>query len=336
MFGHNPGNGSKNSWMTNKYKAGTLGVTLRLKKPLEINTLFELVLFDDQQESFPSLYANKSNACKDGKINREAHGMVREYNEIHFRSDPNDGNDTWIETINIHEHIVPRWWWVYLIKCDFGTTAVEDFIGHDIHYIIHWQQDTDWKWIREISLNEEFQNTFHTVIPWLTLSLFIIQCISYYLYWHNKSGSQVKGYVHPIIKILTLLLFLQFISSLFKMAYYLHLTFSGYKEFGILTFSFLFEISANILFLYLLFTIFAFGCSMSISKLNKKLNYILISICCIIEVFDFIIYVWSYQYYPNEETTLYRYTEQPQIVYGIFMLVCGIIFYCILLFAAGG
>ena len=95
---------------------------------------------------------------------------------------PFNGSEVWSASINIHEHVVPRWWWVYLVKCDYETTPVQDFLDHDIHYKLHWtQNDTDWN--REISLNEQYQNTFHVVIPWLTLSLFIVQCVSYGMYW---------------------------------------------------------------------------------------------------------------------------------------------------------
>ena len=256
--------------------------------------------------------------------------MAREYSEIRF-IDSDDYNDTWTATINIHEHIVPRWWWVYIVKCDWQMTPAGDFIKNDIHYNLHWTQLRVSSWYKELPVNDYYQNTFHSTIPWLTLSLFIIQCISYYLYWNKLPN---RGYVHIIIKLLTLLIFLQFISLIFKMSYWLHLTYSGNREFGILTFSFLFEISCNVIFLYLLFTIFAFGWRMSIGKLNKKLNWILISICCVIEVIDFIIFIWSYEIYPDEEETLYRYSEDPQVVYGVFMLIFGIIWYIILIYAS--
>ena len=321
MFGHNAGNSTIQSWRFDRFKAGTLDITLTLAKDLPYDTLFEVVLYDDQPSSWPRLYANKSNACwynnntKEYRLNTT---LAREASEVRFidsyDQNGHDGNATWTETINIHEHVVPRWWWVYLVKCDFAESAVGDFIGHDIHFKMHWQQD-DIKWNAELSLNDEYQNTFHCVIPWLTLCLFIVQCVSYGMYWNETPN---KGYVHIIIKLLTLLIFLQFISSLFKMSYWLHLTYSGWKEFGVLTFSFLFEISANVLFLYLLFSIFAFGWRMSVGRLNKKLNYTLIGICVVIECIDFIIFVWSYEYYPDEEKTLYRYSEKPQVTLFVY------------------
>ena len=311
MFGHNTGNGTADSWKLNKFKAGVLDITLRLHKPLEVETIFELAMYDDQPTSWPLLLANKSNACYtdsvgDKRINRT---MLREHSNILFTSSPLDGNDTWSATINIHEHIIPRWWWVYLVKCDYLKTPAGDFVKNDIEYKLHWTQANVSPWHTEISLNEQYQNTFHCVTPWFTFSLFLVQCIGYYLYWQKSP----KGYTHPIVKLLTALLFLYFISQIFVMAYWLHLTKTGYKEFGILTFSFLFEISASIIFLYLLITIFGFGWRMSVSKLNKRLNYCLIFVCVFIEVFDLIVYVWSYQYYPDEEQTLYRYSEDPQV-----------------------
>lgn len=343
MFGKNKGNETDNSWKADKYTAGFLHVTLKLNKPIKdkVHDKFELAMYDDQPTSWPALIKDKQSICltranghscyNDSDIQECINStLAREYSMIEFRAD-NDGNDTWSATINIHEHIVPRWWWVYLVKCDWEATPAGDFIKNDIHYQLWWTQNTTSSWYKELSLNDYYQNTFHSVTPFLTFSLFIIQCISYYLYWNKLPN---KGYVHIIIKLLTLLIFLQFLSLIFKMSYWLHLTYSGYKEFGILTFSFLFEISSNVLFLYLLFTIFAFGWRMSIGKLNKKLNIILIIICIIIEIINFIIFIWSYETYPDKETTLYRYSEDPQAVYGVFMLIFGIIWYIILMIAS--
>eukprot|EP01084_Bolivina_argentea_P269788 458595_1 len=336
MFGDNRGNATTDSWHFDKFKAGTLDITLTLHKALIDDTRFELAMYDDQAESWPLLLANKSNGCRQHEsiygINKD---MVREWTIIKFLEDE-DGNDTWSATINIHEHIKPRWWWAYLVKCDFERTPAGDYVRNDIHYKLHWQQSSTNEWNREFSLHEEYQNTFHCVTPWLTLILFVVQCVSCGMYYRKSkqhAAATSKGYVHVLIKVLTLCLFLQFIASIFSMFYWLHLTYSGYKEFGILTFSFLFEISSNVLFLYLLIALFAFGVRMSISKLNPRLNYVLIALCCACEMFHFIVYVWSYQYYPNKEETLYRYTQYPQVVYGVTMLIAGCIFYLILLFA---
>lgn len=223
MFGHNTGNSTPDSWLIyDKYKAGELAVTLKLHKPLDEPTDFWLALYDDQLGSWPTLLANKSNGCSS-----HSHGgdidlkIARERMRVNFMTDELAGNDTFGATINIHEHVVPRWWWVYLVKCDFGSTAVQDFIGHDIHYKLHWTQYDELKWNTELSLNEYHQNSFHCVAPWFTLILVVVQCVSYGMYWKQPP----KGYVHPIIKWLTVLLFLQFIAQLFKMAYWLHLTY---------------------------------------------------------------------------------------------------------------
>merc|ERR1712242_563499 len=60
----------------------------------------------------------------------------------------------------------------------------------------------------------------------------------------------------------------------------------------------------------------AFGWRMSVSKLNKKLNYCLLAVCIAIEIFELVIFIWSWQFYPNQEDNLYRYTEAPQMLFG--------------------
>jgi len=335
MFGHNPGNATKDSYKTDRYRAGELTVTLRLNKPLVEPTTFWLALYDDQVTSWPALLSNKSNGCTDtdsgGHIDMN---MARDRMKVDFTTDHLDGgingSDVFGATIYIHEHIVPRWWWLFLVKCDFGSTAVQDFIGHDVHYKVHWTQFDELRWNEELSLNQYHQNSFHCVAPWFTLCLLLAQCASYGMYWKQPP----KGYVHPIIRWLTLLIFLEFVAQIFKMAYWLHLTYSGWKEYGVLTFSFLFEVSANVLFLYLLTAMLGFGWRMSVSKLNKKLNWALLAVCVLIEIFELTMFIWSWQWYPNQEDTLYRYTEKPQIAYGVFMLCFGILFFGLLLFGA--
>merc|ERR1719411_1187251 len=71
MFGHNTGNSTVNSWEFDRFKAGILDITLKLHKPLEVETLFELALYDDQSTSWPLLLSNKSNACISNDIGCE-------------------------------------------------------------------------------------------------------------------------------------------------------------------------------------------------------------------------------------------------------------------------
>lgn len=161
-------------------KAGILEITLKLSKPVvtKKHDQFELALYDDQKDSWPALIKNKSRACYESDdvygVNQT---MTREHAVIEFLK--NENNDTWTATINIHEHIIPRWWWVYLIKCDYLKAATGD-VDDRIHYKLHWTQANTAKWRKEVSVNEEFQNTFHAVTPWFvfffSLCIFIIRC----------------------------------------------------------------------------------------------------------------------------------------------------------------
>mmetsp|Transcript_17325 Transcript_17325/g.27055 ORF Transcript_17325/g.27055 Transcript_17325/m.27055 type:complete len:606 (+) Transcript_17325:82-1899(+) len=331
MIGTNIGNGTDGSWLLPAFPAGYIDVTLTLHKPLIDNTLFELALYDDQSGSWPKLMPNKSNGCRGhDRVWDINTNLTRDHVAIQFLLD-NDGNDTWTKRILIHEHLSTHWWWVYVVKCDFDKSEVGDYVRNDMYYKIHWTQANVNAWSTELSLHEQFQNTFHAVTPWLTLSLFVVQCVSYAVFW---SRGHPKGYVHAIVKLITVVLALQVVAQIFKMAYWLHLTYSGYKEFGILTFSFFFEVTANAVFLYLLTSIFGFGWRLSVSRLHKRVRLALVVICVAFEIVDFALFVWASEYYPDEEITLYRYTEHPQKVYGTLMLLFGLLWYALLLYGS--
>eukprot|EP01084_Bolivina_argentea_P284289 487179_1 len=88
--------------------AGTIDVELTNNG--DGSTKYYLALYDDQSNSWNKIYDSGLNCTE--KISAY-------YRALEHVTVPSDSS--FEKTIKIHQHLRPRWWWVYLVNCEYKT-----------------------------------------------------------------------------------------------------------------------------------------------------------------------------------------------------------------------
>eukprot|EP01083_Nonionella_stella_P040602 110148_1 len=144
--------------------AGTVDVELTNKG--SFRSVYQLVMYDDQENSWIKIY--QTGLTCDKKINGH-YDRLKE--QITLGSD--SSHDT---TIKIHQHIRPRWWWLYLANCDAydgGAESRKNLTAIDFE--LHFKQNlTSWLKI-EVGSNDQGLNIMYSVYLGVYIILFGLQ-----------------------------------------------------------------------------------------------------------------------------------------------------------------
>jgi hypothetical protein len=271
---------------------------------------YKFLMYDDQPDSWAEIY-DTGMTCAE-KIAGH-YRMEHPFNFYTANDEDNDAN-TFFAKIGIHEHVRPRWWWIYLADCNETATF------GDMTFDLHWEQNTSDDWSREFGMNDKDLNTVYLVYLVIYIGLVCAQVYAYYLY-------RIQQYIHQVIKLLTATIVLQMFAVLFHFVDWMIFMETGQHELFFAIIATLCEIMASTVFLLLLFVL---AQGWTISRFEVMYPRILLIGVVLTAVAQCVFYVWRLIGL-DPQTTVYFYNSVPIICYGAFMIAVGGVFeaFCI-------
>lgn len=173
---------------------------------------YELWLFDDEKPSWPAIYKTGlpcSEARKRAK-NTNKEGVI--YSNYRVQWDDNGQFSTGEGNGNIKQKMRPRFWFMALAHCKEGGS-------HELmptEYQTHWVNTQRGPWGRELGANEAGLNTlylcaFLVYIPFMVVHFYgVVQL------------SRKLEYVHPMVKLFAVVVFLQSVVVILNMLHWGH------------------------------------------------------------------------------------------------------------------
>jgi len=271
---------------------------------------YVLVMYDDQDNSWPQIY-DTGLTCEQktkGNYDRLQRTLIL------------DADDTVDRDIGVHQHIRPRWWWLYLANCAAYNNSAERANLTTIAYSLHFKQTTD-AWLKvEVGSNEQGLSIMYSVYLALYVLLFAVQLYAYYVY-------TIQQYIHQVIKLLTATIGLQLFSVAFNFADWIIFTETGQHEIFFPIIASLCEILAATVFLLLLLVL---AQGWTVSRFEVSYPKTILAACCVVAIVQCVLYIWLLIGL-DEQTTTFKYNTVPQYVYGALFIVIGLfyLFECI-------
>jgi len=258
-------------------------------------------MFDDQDNSWPRVY-EQGLSCSE---------MINEsYVKAEFTLTL-ESYASFEKTIPIHQHIRPRWWWLYLANCQYFDNGTNT----DIDFEVHFTQNTT-KWLeKEVGSNDQGLALMYSVYLAVYVLLFGLQMYSYYAY-------TIQQYIHQVIKLLTATIGLQLFAVIFNFADWIIFTESGEHEIFFPIIATLFEVLASSVFLLLLLVL---AQGWTVSRFEVVYPRLLLGGCVTCAIVQCSLYIWLLVGLDAEATT-YGYNTAPMYVYGSVFIVVGLIF----------
>eukprot|EP01083_Nonionella_stella_P137697 418948_1 len=286
-----------------KHGAASGMVDIELTNRGSTRAKYKLVLYDDQANSWDMVY-QKGLSC-DEKVSSD---YTKDHRSITLK--PYDSYD---KTIDVHQHIRPRWWWFYLTSCDGYSNAPQNLSSIDFE--LHFTQNTT-SWLsKEVGSNDEGINIMYSVYLAVYIILFGVQLYAYYVY-------TIQQYIHQVIKLLTAVMGLQLFAILFHFADWILFTETGEHQVFFPIIASICEILASSVFL-LLVMVLAQG--WTVSRFEVVYPHIVLASVVIIAIVQCVLYIWTLIGL-DEQSTTYRYNTIPQWIYGIVFILIGILF----------
>lgn len=266
---------------------------------------YTLVMYDDADNSWNEIYDT------DKSCHEKVYGPYKRLiDRIELKP-----SQTFERLIKIHQHIRPRWWWLYLANCDDYDNVETRKNLTTIDFELHFKQNTT-KWIKiELGSNDQGLNIMYSVYLGVYLILFGIQLYAYYVY-------TIQQYIHQVIKLLTATIGLQLFGVAFHFADWIIFTESGEHEIFFPIIASLCEILASTIFLLLLLVL---AQGWTVSRFEVLYPKLLLGSCITIAIIQCILYIWLLIGL-DQQTTTYQYNSTPQYIYGSLFIIIGIIF----------
>jgi len=286
---------SSNFTVKNGPAAGLVDV--ELSNAWNTGSNYSLVMYDDQPNSWDKIY-DKGLTCEQ-KISNFTRLVLPLSIKAHATS---------THTITIHQHIRPRWWWLYLANCD-------DEKAPDLDFEVHFKQNTT-AWLEvEVGSNDQGLAVMYSVYLGVYLLLFGLQLYAYYVY-------TIQQYIHQVIKLLTATMGLQLFSVIFRWTDWIIFTESGEHEIFFPIIASLCEILASTVFLLLLLVL---AQGWTVSRFEVMYPKSLLAACVTSAVVSCVLYIWQLVGL-DEQTTTYMYNTVPQYIYGSLFIIIGVAF----------
>jgi len=294
---------SKN-FSTSGAAAGTVDVELTNKGETGSDS-YVLVMYDDQENSWKKIY-------KTGlSCNEKIDGNYKRLEEnIKLKKD-----ESFDRTISIHQHIRPRWWWLYLANCEAYENVEKRKNLTSIDFELHFKQNTS-SWLKiEVGSNDQGLNIMYSVYLAVYILLFGLQLYAYYVY-------TIQQYIHQVIKLLTATIGLQLFGVAFHFADWIIFTQTGEHEIFFPIIASLCQILASTVFLLLLLVL---AQGWTVSRFEVIYPKILLGGCSLIAIIQCVLYIWLLIGL-DQQTTTYIYNTTPQYIYGSIFIIIGCIF----------
>eukprot|EP01006_Ploeotia_vitrea_P037471 TRINITY_DN66132_c2_g1_i1.p2 TRINITY_DN66132_c2_g1~~TRINITY_DN66132_c2_g1_i1.p2 ORF type:complete len:375 (+),score=170.14 TRINITY_DN66132_c2_g1_i1:412-1536(+) len=168
----------------------------RTKRPEDL----KLYVFDDQDSSWPAVYGRKDLSCAQ-KIAR-----ARNVTTVSW-----DKGGRWKMRARIHEHVRPRFWYLVAANCN----GFEQLF-YEVSFI---NQGSAWD--KEFGVNERGLNTLFVLFFLIYMALTLVHSYGIHKLWPSEV-------LHPIVKLLTAAITLQFFAVFFYLVHYGSFVGNGY------------------------------------------------------------------------------------------------------------
>jgi len=219
-------------------------------------------------------------------------------------------NESFQFSIYIHEHLRPRWWWVYVVNCN--ASLYESFsLSYDAHFVQHHQP----QWNKEAGVNDRGLNTMYLFYLIVYIGLFSIQLYAYQVY-------KIQQYIHQIIKLLTATIGFQLFGVLFHFVNWMIFTETGKQQLFFEIASSFLDVFATVAFLLLLLVL---SQGWTISRFEVAYPKLTIGASVLVGLFQCGFYIWRFIGL-DTETTVYFYNSPPEWSYAAVFLAIGVAF----------
>jgi len=179
-------------------------VSIELRAP-QTQTGLEVWAYDDQEESWLSIFHKRGLSCIEKKTaTKGVHPCVW-------------SGDRCTTEFRMTGHARPRFWYITAGNCE--NQEIDSIVG--IQYSVHFLNSESGAWNREFGVNEMGLNTWY-LIYFVIYSVFVgVHSIG------AKRLEQTMGYIHNLVKLFSLVLFLQYGAIICKLIHYCVYTING-------------------------------------------------------------------------------------------------------------
>ncbi|EFA78419.1 hypothetical protein PPL_09070 [Heterostelium album PN500] len=240
-----------------------------------------LYIYDDVQGSWNSVY--KSSKTCDEKTN------------ISLPINPQPTFDGEKYTYPVNDFMRPHYWYLVAANC-------QDDDGINLEYTISWI-NAGGLWKAEFSYDDQGLEAMYLVYFWFFLLLGAYSCYSAWVLMSTKS-------FHPIVKLLTISIILEFLSVFILLIHYGAYSHDGVGAKGLQGFGELLDLGAQLTFILLLILI-AKGWAISRVTIDEK--KIILGVMGILSALYLIMFIW-YKAGQDKASTVYMYDTVPGII----------------------
>jgi len=219
---------------------------------------YKWAIYDDESNSWPYVLSNKNELnCQELSANGPqgpAFGLGGFSKPVTMGTWPSTGN------VPVYQKLRPRFWFLALVHCsDQGVALPMNSVPFRAHFL-NTQEDA---WSREFGSNERGMNSL-----FLTFSLFYALFISVHLFGTVRLKRELS-FVHPVIKLFTAALLIEFVSVIFYASHYLAFGSDGIGAPLLINFGGSFAALSRMLFILVLLLL-AHGWTISIDRFEKR------------------------------------------------------------------
>ncbi|GAM19613.1 hypothetical protein SAMD00019534_027880 [Acytostelium subglobosum LB1] len=246
-----------------------------------------LYLYDDQVGSFPTVYKSHMNCTERTTLGPHIYSMTPILDgKTPVSSYPEDDTR-------------PHYW--YVVAADCSSTN-----GMDLEYKLEFY-NTGNIWKHQFSADDQGLEQMYLTYFWFFLVLAIFSCYCGYMLMRTHS-------YHPIVKLLTITVLLEFLSIFILLCHYGSYSHNGVGGPGARGVGEIIDLAAQLTFI-LLIILLAKGWAISRTNLDDKV--IILGVMGVLSALYLIMFIW-YKAGQDAASTVYMYDTVP----GIILLVC--------------
>ncbi|GAM23190.1 hypothetical protein SAMD00019534_063650 [Acytostelium subglobosum LB1] len=261
----------------NRIANGTLTI-----KATSNNPNISLIAYDDVQGSWFAVY--KSHLSCQERVN-----LGNKLGSVNF-------NGTAV-TIQVLDAMRPHYWYVVAVDCSGNSLNMD--------YEFTWLNAGN-IWKRQFSNDDQGLEQMYLTYFWFFLLLAVYSCYSGWVLTTTKS-------YHPIVKLLTISVVLEFLSVFILLIHYGAYSHDGVGAKGLLGFGELLDLASQLTFIMLLILI---AKGWAISRITIEEKPIILGVMGVLSALYLIMFIW-YKAGQDPASTVYMYDTVP----GILLLV---------------
>lgn len=279
----------RNAPLSEQSHAGTMDIWL--EQPKNARDDMRVIIFDDQQASWPSVY-QKDLPCAERWVKaKRILPVVWERNQFE------------LPRVNIHEHTRPRFWYI--------VVASEDCSPFDpVNFKITFKNSEVGFLNRQFGVNERGLNGLYMIFSVFYVAALGMQFYALYDLWDRKE-------LHPIVQLFTASLVLQSLFVICECVHYAVFTLDGIGIVLLKDMGQLFKVVSQLCFLFLLILL-AHGWTISSEEIRNR-AMIILTVASFAVAF-LICHLWD-MLYRDPASTLYVYDSGP----GLFVVLLHVL-----------